>query len=107
MRILIDECVDWRLLRDLDRYEALTTKQAGLEHLEDGEVLRRSANSFDVLLTVDKNLPYQQNLGTLNIAVVVLQGRTTRLSDLRDLLEPLHDTLATIRRGEVRVVSWR
>lgn len=93
MKILLDECVDWRLLRDLERYDARTTKQVGLDHLEDGEVLRRAAATFDVLLTVDKHLPQQQNIAALNISVVVLRGRTTRLSDLRELLEALHDAL--------------
>jgi len=107
MKILLDECVDWRLLRDLERYDARSTKQVGLDHLEDGDVLRHAAETFDVLLTVDKDLPQQQNIAALNIGVVVLRGRSTRLSDLRELLEALHDALATIRRGEVRTVSWR
>ena len=107
MRILVDECVDWRLLRDLGRNDAYTTKQAGLEHIDDGELLQRAAADFDVLLTVDKNLPYQQNVLTLELGVVVLRARTTRLSDLRELLGALHDALATIKRGEVRVISWR
>ena len=107
MKILLDECVDWRLLRDLDRYEARSVKQLGWEHLPDGELLAQAAAEFDVLLTVDKDLPHQQNIANVNIAVIVLRARTTRLADLRALLCPLHEALSEIRPGQVRTLHWR
>ncbi|HEX8152269.1 MAG TPA: DUF5615 family PIN-like protein [Thermoanaerobaculia bacterium] len=105
MRILVDECVDWRLLRDLTAYEAKTVKQLGWEHAADRLLLSVAAREFDVLLTVDKDLPAEQNIASLDIAVVVLRGRTTRLANLRELLEPLYQVLQTIRPGEVHVVG--
>jgi hypothetical protein len=65
MRVLLDECVDWRLLRDL------------------GEA------------------------ASLQLAVVVLRGRTTRLMDLREILPALHDALKAPRIGEFKILSWR
>lgn len=102
MKILVDECVDWRLLRDLGAHQARTVKQLGLEHIDDGSLLRVASADFDVFITVDKDLPDQQHVASLDIAVIILRGRTTRLADLRELLEPLHK-LAPIARSPRRV----
>ena len=53
MRILLDECVDWRLLRDLGEFEVKTVKQLGWEHTDDGDLLSLAAAQFDVFVTVD------------------------------------------------------
>ena len=107
MRILVDECVDWRILRDLTQYQAKTVKQLGWEHIDDGELLSLAANEFDVFLTVDKDLPNEQNLASFHIAVVVLRARTTRLVDLRELLEPLHRALRSAKPRHVQILAWR
>ncbi len=107
MRILVDECVDWRILRDLTDHEAKTVKQLGWEHVEDGALLSLAAAQFDVFLTVDKDLPREQNIASLDIAVVVLRGRTTRLVDLRELLVILHEALRNARPRELQILNWR
>jgi predicted nuclease of predicted toxin-antitoxin system len=107
MRILIDECVDWRLVRDLTEHDVRTVKQLGWEHVDDGAVLKMAAEHFDVFITVDKDLPNEQNIRSIDIAVIVLRGRTTRLIDLRELLEPLHRALRRAKGREVQIVSWR
>ena len=107
MRILVDECVDWRILRDLTDHEARTVKQLGWEHVDDRALLSLAAPQFDVFLTVDKDLPREQNIASFEIAVVVLRGRTTRLVHLRELLAPLREALRTAKPRELQVVSWR
>jgi predicted nuclease of predicted toxin-antitoxin system len=107
MRILLDECVDWRLLRDLTEYDVRTVKQLGWDHVDDGALLSLAAEQFDVFLTVDKDLPNDQNIQGFDVAVVVLRGRTTRLGDLRELLAPLHRALRRAKSRDVEVVSWR
>jgi len=107
MKVLLDECVDWRLLRDLPLHDVRTVKQAGLERLKNGTLLTHAAADFDVLITVDQNLPYQQNAARFELAVIVLRGRTTRLPDLRELLPLLHDALQTPRRGKFQILDWR
>jgi Domain of unknown function (DUF5615) len=106
MRLLLDECVDWRLLRDLSQYDVRTVKQLGWEKVKNGALLQLAATQFDVFLTVDSNLPYQQNAANIGIAVIVLRGRTTRLPDLRTLLPALYDALVTPRIGEFQILSW-
>ncbi len=107
MRLLVDECVDWRLLRDLAEHETKTVKQLGWEHLDDGELLKHASAEFDVFLTVDKDLPYQRNLKRFEIAVVILRARTTRLPDLRALLPLLRQAISNSQKGEAQVLSWR
>lgn len=107
MRLLLDECVDWRLLRDLSDHEVKTVKQLGWEKVKNGALLRLAATAFDVMVTVDSNLPYQQNAAAFDLAVIVLRARTTRLPDLRELLPSLRDALENPRIGEFQILTWR
>jgi len=107
MRILLDECVDWRLLRDLADYDAKTVKQLGWEHVDDASLLSLAAPQFDVFVTVDKDLPREQTIANFEIAVIVLRGRTTRLVDLRELLVPLYQALQNVRPRELQILGWR
>lgn len=107
MRILLDECVDWRLLRDLANHDVKTVKQLGWTEVQNGALLSLASKEFEAFVTVDSDLPYQQNAVLIGLAVVVLRARTTRLSDLRKLVPALEVALRETRRGEIRVVSWR
>ena len=107
MKVLVDECVDWRLLRDLQPHEAKTVKQLGWEKIKNGSLLALAAAEFDVFITVDKDLPYQQNVTSFDIAVIVLRARTTRLEDLRKLVGAIHGALERAKSGVVQVLSWR
>src|SRR3954463_8341987 len=106
MRVLVDECVDWRVIRDLHPHDARTVKQLGWKGNDDGSLLARAAADFDIFLTVDTKLPDQQNIAALDIAVVVLRGRTTRIADLRELLERLRHVLTAAGSGEATVSGW-
>ena len=66
----------------------------------------REPRQSSIFFSVDTKLPYQQNIAALNIAVVILRGRTTRLADLRELLDRLQELLKAPRRGEVTVIGW-
>jgi hypothetical protein len=65
-------------------------------------LLRRAAGNFDVFVTVDRNLAFQQRIDGLPFAVVVLNARSNRLVDLRPLLPSLLQCLHTVRIGEVQ-----
>jgi predicted nuclease of predicted toxin-antitoxin system len=106
MRVLVDECVDWRILRDLHPHDARTVKQLGWQEVDDGSLLARAAPEFDVFVTVDTKLPDQQNIAALDIAVVVLRGRSTRLADLRELVDRLREVLSHAQPGELTIISW-
>jgi predicted nuclease of predicted toxin-antitoxin system len=107
MRILIDECVDWRLLRDLPGHDTKTVRQMGWDETINGALLRLAEQQFDVLVTTDKNLSFQQNIVRFNIGVVVLRARSARLRHLRELVPALLKILPDVKSGEVHTLSWR
>jgi predicted nuclease of predicted toxin-antitoxin system len=107
MRVLLDECVDWRLARDLADHDTRTVKQLGWERVDDRELLGEAAQHFDVFVTVDKDLPNELDLRRFDLAVVVLRGRTTRLPDLRQLLSPLRRAIRDAKPRRVQILDWR
>ena len=99
MRIFLDECVDWRLSRDLTEHDVKTARQMGWTSIENGELLALAAQEFDVFVTVDRNLSFQQNLAVMPIAVIVLEAPTNRLADLRPLVPQLLASIAIAQAG--------
>jgi hypothetical protein len=70
--------------------------------LKNGALLAQmAASGFEVLLTVDQNLRYQQNLAAAGVAVVVLIGNTTDFADLLPLMPAACAALARIKPGDV------
>jgi hypothetical protein len=105
MKVLLDECVDRRLARDITGHEVQTVPELGWAGLKNGELLGRAQEQFDVFVTVDRNLPFQSNLSLFPIAVVVLRTRTNRLHDLRALVPQLLTAIPISKAGEVTWVD--
>lgn len=105
MKLLLDECIDQRFARELRGHDVTTVPQEGWAGLANGELLRRAAGRFDVFITVDWNLSFQQNVPTLDIAVVVLRAATNRLADLRPLAPKVLDALPTAKKGQVVLIA--
>jgi hypothetical protein len=103
--VLLDECVDWRLARDIVGHDVRTARQMGWTTITNGESLSLASENFDVFVTVDQNLSFQQNLDSLRIAVIVLRAKTSRLSDLRSLVSKLLLAIEGARRGTITWVS--
>ena len=93
MRVLLDECIDRRLARELGGHDVRTVQQMGWTGLQNGALLRAAEKDFDTFVTVDRNLSAQQNLSVYALAVVVLRSPSNRLKDLR---LPVPDLLATL-----------
>ena len=74
MRVLLDECVPRTLREQLPGHEVKTVAQSGWTGVKNGELLRLAAERFDVLLTVDRNLEYQQNFLGAAVAVIVVHA---------------------------------
>ncbi len=73
--------------------------------MTNGELLRRAAASFDVLVTADQNLQYQQNLENAKIGVVVVVTPSTRMADLEPLLPALRAAVERVGAGELLTVG--
>jgi predicted nuclease of predicted toxin-antitoxin system len=75
MRVLLDSCVPKKLARELPEHEVRTAPQMGWGDLDDGPLLIAMTGEFDALITVDRNIPYQQNLSGRPFGVVVLRAK--------------------------------
>jgi hypothetical protein len=101
MKLLLDECTPKRLKVDFPGHEVFTVEQAGLKGLKNGELIIVASSRFDVLITVDQNLPFQQNIAIDSIAILILIGKSNRYSDLKMLTGQALDALLSIKTGEV------
>jgi hypothetical protein len=102
MRILLDECTDQSLRHSFPDHDCQTARYAGLSGLKNGALLSAAeAANFNVLLTVDKSIEFQQNLASRKIAVIVLSGESDRLRDLLPLIPACLATLDSIQPGQL------
>jgi predicted nuclease of predicted toxin-antitoxin system len=104
VRVLLDECLPSRLKRELVGHDAKTAPEMGWASKRNGELLALAVGQFDVFLTADRNLSYQQDVSSFDVAVVVLVARSNRLEDLRPLAPRILEVLALAERGAVTLV---
>jgi predicted nuclease of predicted toxin-antitoxin system len=105
VKLLLDECIDRRLSKEIEGHQVVTVPQAGWAGIQNGELLRLAQAQFDVFVTVDQNLSFQQHLQKFTIAVIVLQAQTNRLEDLLRLIPHLQRILASAPKGQVTLVG--
>ncbi len=98
-RVLLDECVDRGLAREIKGHEVKTVPEAGWASFKNGELLSRAQAAFDVFITTDRNLVFQQNLPKYDIAVIVLSAKTNRLQDLIPLAPDIMDAIVLAKPG--------
>ena len=106
--MLLDECVPRKLRRELLGHEVRTVQETGWTGTKNGALLQLANGRFEVLLTVDQRIEYQQNLESLappGLAVLIMVARSNNVDDLRPLMPGVRDALRTVRAGEVIRVS--
>jgi len=103
MRVLLDECAPKALKTFLVKHghESLTVQEAGWAGKQNGELLKLAEPDFDVFVTVDTNLRYQQNLRARQIAIVIFSYSSNRLEHLRAYFPACLSALAKIKPGEI------
>ncbi len=102
MQILFDESVTWALRPILlGEHEVATAKYLGWDSKSNGELMTLARDKFDVLITADQSIPYQQNITEADVAVVVLVARTNDINDLKPLVPELLNRLNDLKRGEI------
>lgn len=107
MRVLIDECLNWRLGRALTGHFCVPVQRMGWKGIRNGELLARMGQErIDVFITGDRNLQFQQHLPAANVAVavVVLAARSTRLAETMPLMAEVLAQLPTLRQGTVTFI---
>lgn len=101
MKLLLDECTPKRLKKDFVGHDTFTVDESRLKGLRNGALLRAASDEFDVLITVDRHIPFQQNLSSFNIALLILLAPNNRYDELNHLVPRALEALTTIRPGEV------
>ena len=101
MRILIDECLNWRLSRALTGHCAVSAQKMGWAGLKNSVLLIEAEKQFDVFITGDLNLNFQQDVTKYNVAVVVLHAESTQLHHTLPLMPKVLVLLSTLKPGQV------
>jgi len=101
MHILIDECLPRKLKRELPGHDVSTVQEMGWSGVKNGGLLRQMIGQFDVFVTIDGNLEYQQNLSEAQIAVIVLKAVNSKLESLRPLMPAVREKLHDLKAGEI------
>jgi len=107
VRLLLDENIPIELADAFVGHQTDTVTGVGWAGVKNGELLRRIAGQYEVFITMDRNLEYQQNVSALTFAVLVLLAESNRVSHLRPLIANALVALDTVRPGELHSVDAR
>jgi predicted nuclease of predicted toxin-antitoxin system len=105
MRVLLDEQLPIDLAGELTGHFADTVQGRGWAGLKNGELLRRMSGQYDVLITMDRNIEFQQRISALPFGIVVLRAPSNRIADLRPLIPRLLAALSSAAAGQLRHVG--
>ena len=106
MRILLDENLNWRLKRDLSGHDVESVPLLGWAGIQNGELLRQAANNgYEVLISMDSNMAYQQNLPVQSIALIVLHAPSNRLADTQPLMSKVLQALPNLQKGMITIIE--
>jgi len=105
VRVLLDENLPVDLAAILHGHEVDTVVGLGWSGITNGELLRRATGNYQALVTMDRNIQHQQNLGALALGIVLVRAHSNRMIHLGPLVPEILATLASLRAGELRRVG--
>jgi hypothetical protein len=105
LKIFLDHCVPKRLLRLLSGHEVKTAYQMGWAAKRNGELLKLVESDFEVFLTVDRNLRYQQNLASVSLKFIILVAASNQYDSLAPLVPQVEEALTKLAPGDVAEIS--
>jgi predicted nuclease of predicted toxin-antitoxin system len=106
MKILLDECIPRKLKYSLPDHECDTVPELGFAGTKNGALLGLAESAgFEIFVTMDKGLEYEQNLAGRSIAILILRAKSNRLADLLPLVPDLLSTAKRARKGEIHRIG--
>jgi hypothetical protein len=107
MKLLLDENLPHQLRVELIGHEAFTTAYMGWMGVENGKLLAKAADqSFDALLTTDRGMEYEQNLGKLPLSIVIIEADSNAIEDIRPLIPKIQAALTNLQpKSLVRIAT--
>ena len=106
MKILLDECVTKRLKKHLETFEVYTVRELNLGGTKNGKLMSFCVeNNFDILLTIDKNLMFQQNLENYSLTIVVLNSLTSKIEDIVTFLPSFKSQVEKFQKNKAYIID--
>jgi hypothetical protein len=105
MRVLLDECVPRGLRRELIGHDVKAVAEMGWAGVRNGELLQLAAKQFELFLTIDRSLEYQQSFAGLTLAVIVIHTTSNDIAVLRPLMSAVLAAIPETRPGVVTHVG--
>jgi predicted nuclease of predicted toxin-antitoxin system len=105
MRVLLDEHLPIGLAAEFPGHAVDTVSSRGWTGIKNGELLRRMTGQYDVLVTMDRSIEFQQRLSTLPFGVVLVRALSNRMQDLRPLVPSILSALDAVDPGRIRRVG--
>ena len=93
------------LAAELAGHEIFTVTRLGWQGIKNSELLRRVQGRSEVLVTMDRNLEFQQNIAEFGVAILVLLAPSNRMVHLRPLVPGILSALQTVQPGELRKIG--
>ncbi|CAN5483032.1 hypothetical protein BH11BAC1_BH11BAC1_09200 [soil metagenome] len=101
MKILLDECLPRRIKLSLANYETKTVAEMGWNSLRNGQLMKVAIEQgFGILLTIDKNLEFQQNLKAYQISVVIFDVPKSKIEFILPLIPKFNEMLSSFEKGK-------
>jgi hypothetical protein len=105
VKVFLDECVNRRIVRLIEGRDIRTARQMGWTSVKNGALLALCEAEFDVFITVDQNLPKQQNLSRLDLAIIIVVAHTNRLKDMLPLIPRLQAAIPVCAKGAATIID--
>ena len=107
MKILLDECVPERFRRCILGHDVHSARYAGFSGRKNGELLRLAAEAgYDVLLTVDQGIPFQQRMSGQSLALIVISAPRNDINTLEVMADGVIHALTTIAAGQIVKLNY-
>jgi hypothetical protein len=109
IRILLDECLDvklkYRFQECNSNFQVSTVADQRWTGIKNGKLLPKAQQEFDVFVTIDQNLSYQQVLSSFSIAIIVLKATSNRYGDLLELVKPSSEAIESAKAGKLYEIA--
>ena len=106
MRVLVDQCLPRHLAAELTGHEATTVRAQGWLGLRNGVLLRAAVDAgFEVFVTNDSSIEFQQNIRRIGIAVIAIVGFRNRMQDLAPIIPQIVEHLTSIEPGQLVTIA--
>ena len=108
MKILLDECVSRKAKRLFEQYEVTTVPEMGFDGLKNGKLLTATEEAgFDILLTIDKNMNYQQNISKYDLILVVFDVLKSGVKYMEELMPEFENQVDSFEKGQAYLISHK